>query len=34
LQDPVVGPAVVFVEQLNVIFGHGGDRWPTLRLGN
>jgi len=24
LQNPVVRPAVVFVEQLNVIFGHGG----------
>ena len=34
LQDPVVGPAVVFVEQLNVIFSHGGGRWPTLLLGN
>jgi hypothetical protein len=29
LQDPVVRPAVVFVEQLNIIFTHG-DGWPTL----
>jgi hypothetical protein len=28
------GPAVVLVEQLNVIFSHGGGRWPTLLLGN
>ena len=33
LQHPVVGPAVVFVEQVNVIFSHGGGRWPTLFWG-
>jgi hypothetical protein len=26
LQNPVIGPAVVFVEELNVIFGHSGVR--------
>jgi hypothetical protein len=29
LQNPVVRPAVVLVEQLNVIFSHGGE-WLTL----
>src|SRR5260370_41461278 len=33
LQDPVVRPAVVFVEQLNVIFSHGGGGL-TLSCGN
>src|SRR5712692_7089496 len=32
LQNPVVRPAVVFVEQLNVIFSHGGG-WLTLSFG-
>src|SRR5712692_3891097 len=32
LQNPVVRPAVVFVEQLNVIFSHGGG-WLTLSSG-
>src|SRR6266853_1784858 len=32
LQNPVVRPAVVLVEQLNVIFGHGEGR--PFRLGN
>src|SRR6266853_859209 len=32
LQNPVVRPPVVFVEQLNVIFGHGEGR--PFRLGN
>jgi hypothetical protein len=40
LQNPVIGPAVVFVEQLNVIFSHGWQRvgdpfvWEKVRLGN
>src|ERR1700730_2342102 len=31
LQNPVVRPAVVFVEELNVIFGHGDGRHFRLR---
>ena len=34
LQNPVVRPAVVFVEQLNIIFSHGSGGSPALRLGN
>jgi hypothetical protein len=34
LQNPVVRPAVVFVEQLNVIFSHSDGGSPTLSSGN
>ena len=33
LQNPVVRPTVVLVEQLNVIFSHGGG-WKTPSSGN
>jgi hypothetical protein len=34
LKNPVVRPAVVFVEQLNVIFSHSDGGSPTLCPGN
>ncbi len=33
LQNPVVGPTVVLVEQLNVVLSHG-ERVPAPSLGN